>query len=900
MLLRKERKKIYIIKKKRAKTRRYRSFFLLWMSVLSLCLLIFGQSVTAASILPAYQTTNAGTSPSHAWTIPGQPQVINHQGGYDSDGWDNVTQWDGASDNTENSYLKFGGNNANQSDYQIRQYARQTTTPGLFDVFLNIKGNRKADIKPIDIVLVTDMSGSMDSYLNGGIKREFAVRDGIKKFMQTINDEGFGDFVNVGLVSYSSKESEKRTGISTENIDRVSNETHVANINRILRNSPSGGTFTQNGLREAQNMLATDQSDHKKIMVLLTDGIPTQSYKVTHAKVVDGQVIGTEFGQDWDFPGGTAQFLEHHYPDWTWRPAPYQVDGQAIKDTWAATLGEAYQLREKGTELHVLGIQLAEDGDQDKYKYLSKPEVRERMALLATPGHYRDADTLDDVGTYLEDQVKTVLSEFYTVKNGTVHNPIGQQFTYADTQPAVTSVGKKTVDTLPNVTRDGQQLDVKGISLGRDQEIQVHYQVHLKTEDRNFQPDFWYQVSGETTFKPTEKSTSVTFGIPSAKASGTKFQVTKQWIDDIDRTKRPDQIQLEIGRKVAEQLTDWRAIGQLTAADNWQKTVTKGLQDGQSVWLPAYNNQGQTFDYQVLNEQTASYVTKVEHQDNQATVINCQYGLLINKVVKGTTSPIKGAKFTIVDKNGVEIGTVESGQYQLLTPGDYTIQESQTPLGFKTDTATYHLTLTSDGQWLSDGQAISTTTPEPDGDGLKDGFSIAKTLSHNASQTNVVQLTKNNQVKPFTLLVKKTDAQTSLPLAGAQFGLKSLSGDTLIPNTNRDATEFTFTHLMPGSYTLTELQAPKGYFRAEPVVITVSPDGQAKVTGGSKQWSTTLTTDQDDNQITLQVPNRNQAVFPKTGGAGQLPYFIVAGCLVSVGLLLSAVYQRVQRRRQGK
>lgn len=102
--------------------------------------------------------------------MPGQADVINPQGGHEREGWDNVTQWDGAPDNTHNAYLKFGGHDVNNPAYQIRQYARQTTTPGLFDVFLNVKGNRQVAIKPIDIVLVTEMSGSMNSVFNGGIK----------------------------------------------------------------------------------------------------------------------------------------------------------------------------------------------------------------------------------------------------------------------------------------------------------------------------------------------------------------------------------------------------------------------------------------------------------------------------------------------------------------------------------------------------------------------------------------------------------------------------------------------------------------------------------------------------------------------------------------------------------
>ncbi|WP_270747009.1 SpaA isopeptide-forming pilin-related protein [Leuconostoc lactis] len=572
-----------------------------------------------------------------------------------------------------------------------------------------------------------------------------------------------------------------------------------------------------------------------------------------------------------------------------------------IPDTWAATLGEAYALREKGTELHTLGIQLDMDSwgtGNNSHMYLTKTQARERMALLATPGHYQDANTLDDVGTYLAGQVNSVLSEFYTVKNGTVHNPIGEQFIYADTPPTVTSVGKKVVDNLPSVTRDAKQVTVNNLNLGQDQEIQLHYQVHLKTEAQNFQPDFWYQVSGETSLTPTEKDAAVAFGMPSAKAAGTKLQVTKKWVDDIDRTKRPDQIQFGIGRKVANQLTEWRAVGQLTAAEKWQKTVTQGMQDGQSVWLPAYNNQGQAFDYHVLNEQTAGYVTQITQQDNQATVTNCQYGLIIDKIAQGTTLPVKGATFTVSSSDGQQVMTVKAGQCQLLTPGDYTIQETQSPSGFQMANTTYHLTLTADGQWLSDGKAITATVPESDGDGVKDGFSIDQTLSHNASQTNVVKLTQNNPIKPFKLVVKKTDAQTTLPVSGAKFELKALTGETLSLKENRNGTAFTVTHLTPGTYTLTERQAPQGYLRAEPVVMVISPDSRVQVTGGTKQWVTKLTNGQTDNQVTLQVQNRNQAVLPNTGGAGQLPYLIVAGGLLSVGFLLHSGYLYGQRRRQ--
>ena len=39
--------------------------------------------------------------------------------------------------NKTNSYIEYGGTGS-QADYAIRKYAKETTTPGLFDVYLNI------------------------------------------------------------------------------------------------------------------------------------------------------------------------------------------------------------------------------------------------------------------------------------------------------------------------------------------------------------------------------------------------------------------------------------------------------------------------------------------------------------------------------------------------------------------------------------------------------------------------------------------------------------------------------------------------------------------------------------------------------------------------------------------
>lgn len=904
-MLGEEKENIYITKMRRSKKLRYRSFFLLWMSVICLCLLSFARIATADAIVPNYETaTTAGTSPSHAWTIPGQNQVINHQGGFGTEGWDQTKSWDGDPNNVDKSYLKFG-TDQNNPDFQIRQFAKQTTTPGLFDVFLNVKGNKVSQVKPIDIVLVVDMSGSMNAFVNGGMDRVSAVRNGVKNFLSAINDAGAGSYVNVGLVGFSGQENANKSGIQTENIDRISNASHVNQINRILDQNFSGATFTQKGIREGQRMLLNDQSEHKKLMILLTDGVPTQAYKVTQAQKKDGQVMGTAFSQEWDYPGISSQLWQFNGtpPSWQQRsPMSYSIDGQEIRDTWAATLGEAYLIRNTGTKLHTLGIQLGkDDGYTDNHSdtYLTETQVRNRMALMASPGQYQDANSVADVETYLKNQVKDVLSEFYTVKNGTINNPIGKQFIYADGQPEVKSVGQKAIDQLPNVTQDAQQLTVKGITLSKNQEIQIHYQVHLNTESQAFKPNYWYQVSGQPTFSPTEKSPPVAFGVPSARALGTQLQVTKKWAEVDDASQRPDHIEFTVGRTIAEQRTDWRATGILAASDSWEKGFDQVTQAGQSVWLPAYNNQGQPFNYQVLSEQTSGYHTQITNKTNEALLVNCQYGLIIDKLAKGTKIPIAGAAFTVTSSDGQRVLTVKAGQRQRLIPGEYLIKESQPPLGFQQDNTVYHLTLTADGRWLQDDHPIQDTSPGIDGEGLKDGFSIAKALSSNPNQTNIVRLTRNNEVKQFNLLVKKTDEQTERALPGAQFILKTTSGVNVVPVVNHDTSQFTFANLAPGTYTLSEQQAPKGYIRAEPVVMTITRDGLVQITSGSKQWDSTLTAGQDNNQLTLRVPNRHQTVFPATGSSGHQPFVIVASVLFVIGLLLS-LYQRHSQRRRPK
>ena len=844
----------------------------------------------ASDIIPQYTNNSSGISPTNSWTIPGQNTVINHQGGDATNGWDKNSSWNGDSSDTSKSYFKFGTDTSNP-DYQIRKYAKETSTPGLYDVYLNVKGNEVKNIKPIDIVLVVDMSGSMNSSVNGGNDRVGATRQGVKNFLKTINDAGIGKYVNVGVVGFSSPGYISSSGTLSENIDSSDNQAHITRINNLLANDFKGGTFTQLGIRTGQNMLAGDSNNHKKMMIMLTDGVPTFSYKVTGTTTITGTDYGTTFGTNRDEPGFTSQLWQ--IDGRTRVASAYTVSGKTIKDTWPATLGESLIAKNQGTELHALGIQLSKDvgyTNNNSDTYLTDSQVRDRMKLLASPGLYQDANSASDVTTYLNNQAKDVLSQFNTVNQGTISDPLGSQFIYGDDTPTVKSVGTSVVQNLPTVTKSNGSISVSNMNLGKDQEVQIHYQVHLNTESDDFQPDYWYQMNGKTTFTPTKDSNAVEFGVPSAKAPGTAIKVTKQWQELVDSSKRPDSINFNVTRTVNNQSTNWQASGVLSKSDDWTKTFKQLSKNNQSVWLPAYDNKGNTFNYQVSSEATDSYISSITNKTNESTITNTQYGLIIDKYASNSTNTLTGAEFIVKSADGKQSYTLKDNQLQQLSPGDYTIQEIKSPTGYQLDSTVYPITLSQDGKWSSSGQGINVKSPTTDGSGYKDGFSIATDKSNNTEKNNVVRFVKNDALKKFDLTVNKVDKTTGNALKGAKFTLTDSAGKTSSYKETNPTAMFTFENLSSGTYTLKETKAPDGYITSQDVTIVISDDGNVNVTNNNGDWKLTLQNDAGNNQITLTVNNTNKTVFPSTGGSGNELYLIVGGAFILISALAGGYY----------
>ena len=149
------------------------------------------------------------------------------------------------------------------------------------------------EVKPLDIVLVLDASGSMDDAMGGrdSTKRITALKSAAGDFIDTIAKQNEGLSAEkqhkVAIVKFAGKKS------SSVGNDTYRSEGYRYNYSQVMREltpcdtslkdtvnsiSPAGSTRADFGLQLAQSQLASNgRADAKKVVVFFTDGSPTST-----------------------------------------------------------------------------------------------------------------------------------------------------------------------------------------------------------------------------------------------------------------------------------------------------------------------------------------------------------------------------------------------------------------------------------------------------------------------------------------------------------------------------------------------------------------------------------------------------------------------------------------------
>ncbi len=177
--------------------------------------------------------------------------------------------------------------------------------------------------------------------------------------------------------------------------------------------------------------------------------------------------------------------------------------------------------------------------------------------------------------------------------------------------------------------------------------------------------------------------------------------------------------------------------------------------------------------------------------------------LIIKKTDEKSGEPLSGAKFVVEKQNGEQIGeytTDKAGSISIpqLLPDWYVVKEVKSPDGYLLD-----------------------ETP--------------KTIEVKTNTPTVVTFVN----KPLTALqIKKVDAQTNAPLAGAVFKVTKHNGELV--GEYKTATDgfINVPTLQPGHYTISEMKAPDGYILDEtPKTVEVKTNTPTLVTFTNKPLS---------------------------------------------------------------
>ena len=373
----------------------------------------------------------------------------------------------------------------------------------------------------------------------------------------------------------------------------------------------------------------------------------------------------------------------------------------------------------------------------------------------AEPGTYQAKEVITDPKYVLNEKVFTIENNSEYPTFFTIPNVMKKDIT-------VTKIDKDTGKPLQGVVFQGFK-DGKSIgyfTTGADGKFTIPYADSGTYTFREYHTLAGYVLNKEPI--TIEHTTDGNVDIIIDNTEQKKFEVVK--IDS--QTKQPlAGVQFKIWR-------DSVLLGDYTTDENGKITIEKAPAGTYKVQEVA------TLKEYILNDKPY----EIEHttdKDTSVTVENTKKpGLSITKIDAETKKPLSGAVFKLTRANGDVIRE------------DITTGEDGTAFVEGLDAADYIVTeITAPGGYILDKNP--------------------RTIS--LEQGKTYTLTIENTKKPG-LLIKKVDAQTSKPLAGASFKVTRGDGSVVRENVVSDADGIVhLAELDTGTYIITETIAPSGY-----------------------------------------------------------------------------------------
>ena len=829
----------------------------------------------------------------------------------------------------------------------VSKKASRGDKDGEFYIDLRVEGKTSEEERTKDIVVVLDNSNSMKEN-----NRVTIAKNTLTKFVKNVLRDGNGK-VRIALVTYGSDVFDGRFVdefyYKGDMLDR-SHKDFTTNPQDIISKIPSkvpeeynytnpynfyyssiGATFTQAALREAANILE-NSSANDKIIVHLTDGVPTVSNKINHIDNNGDAVFDLTYSSrkgsghsyfldTYNHPNANDPYAENRHRSYY----IYNLqtgEQMLIKNHGVATYYEAKEILKKYS-IYTVGIELT----NTTYTYpgysvtypngtIPRDDILKLMRSISTsPRHYYDSARINQLSSILAQIEKDIRK---TVVNGSVSDPMGDMvdlnlnanldgnkfYKLTASNPSILNGVEVKYD---NTTR---KISMTGLNLGKDEWVNLRYKVNLRTEDPQYKGDFFYPTNGPTTLTPNNSNptTKRDFPVPSVKANTIDVNVQKLWKYK-NGTDLPDSMKKEIKVKLVRKSTNPNVAAADREKEIAEKTLNKaGNWTGTFEKLIPFDNLGYHFEYTVKEVALEGFESKIEYSNNKNFVKaesgdvtitntkNIEIEFFKYKTENGEKIALPDVEFELykqditerylpVQKNGKNV-VVKSGadgkfKFDNLEVGKYAIKELKAPKGYRTPknfVRTFEIT--SEGKVKYENNVYNSD----------DTF-------YNIENTKYPQM---------YFMFRKLDTNGELIKQGIlELQLKGPKDKTLsfdLTRSTNDGFKFEIPEDFPtGDYVLTEKTAPMGYQKsnveyhiridAENRTITLVKEVKGSV---ETQKNIVLYQDNDGAIDTIKHDIKNdKTVYPHTGGTGVVP-FVLSGLFVM--LCAGSVYILKKKR----
>lgn len=409
-----------------------------------------------------------------------------------------------------------------------------TSTPNKYAIDLKTQGRETTSTVPLDIVLVIDNSKSMETINSNGITRWQNMKNSVNNFVDriTASNTGSATDTRVGVVNFASKIVSQTSFQS--NATSIKNAIPTSYQTNIALNTGTGHTFTQLGIRTGSQMLSAARPTAKKVMIVLTDGAPTFSYRGTAATSPENI---TAFSTERVGNGGVYPL---NYNTWNYS---YSIGNVAITNHGQPTISEAKLIKAAHPDYEIFSIGL--DTNVMSGLDLAKPEEMNNVInnIASKPSNaFVTTDTAKDLPNILSNISQTTIK---SIASGTVTDPIGtmydldlgsnnvfdaSDYTLTASNPALLKGVTVTYDAATRTIK------INGLTLGKGEWVNINYNVTLRTSDPNFVDSQWYPMNGRTTLQPTPTSTVLRdYPIPEAKFSQPTYSFSFNKLSDTNQ-----------------------------------------------------------------------------------------------------------------------------------------------------------------------------------------------------------------------------------------------------------------------------------------------------------------------------------------------------------------------------